>query len=391
VYKNNHCYDSMTEILTQSGWKPFDNLEKGECVLTPDGFQIPQEILKYDYKGKMLEYEGKSLNFCVTPEHNMWVADQVSTIRNKKPEFKRREARDLHQVMWASQHVEWEGRGLPWSDDDICWFGFWLAEGCKSKNNQGSKYAHVDQNYDEEVEELMRRLGANIQLTDKPIRRYTLGVKYYNLVKDQGVCHEKFIPRFMLDGMNRRQLELLTRWMIKGDGTHNKRMWRYNTTSKRLADDMQEAQFKIGRIASISVQKERLATLPSGKVVTGREVFHVNIREQCLAQIRKNKLRVKDYKGKIYCVNTDAGVVFVRRNGKAFWCGQSWDAFKYFFNSYFVKPELAPEENDTPLLGYAGLLEDFKGLRKKKIEVLKPKKDARGILRLHTNNRRVFR
>lgn len=354
--KNNHCYSDDTEILTASGWRLFKDLTDTDSVAVwgENGnlaYEIPTERQAFDYAGDMHTYE-KDINFCVTPNHKMWVANQMSVIRNNNPEYKRVTVTDLPQVSWVSTQTMSTAKDIEFPDSLIAWYGFWLAEGCKSQNYRGSYYAHVDQSLKKIDRELMRMLwkaGHYSRYYNKDgMVRFSYGKKFYELVANQGTAGEKFIPLW-LKNASARQLKLLIKWMIRGDGTDNGKMFCYNTISKQLADDFQEICLKAGYVSSISSQKERVSVLPSGRTCLSKKIYRVSIRSgrsgqggkgvpSTLSQIRKDQITVAPYKGKVYCVTTNSGVVYTRRKGKGMWCGQSWDDLKYFVLSHpFVK------------------------------------------------------
>lgn len=76
------CYDKDTEILTETGWKLFNDLEEGEKVAQyyEDGsidFVVPTEYYNMHYKGTMIHFTSKDkgnkgyVDFKVTPNHRM--------------------------------------------------------------------------------------------------------------------------------------------------------------------------------------------------------------------------------------------------------------------------------------------------------------------------------
>lgn len=75
MINSNHCYTGDTEILTENGWVKFKDYT-GEKVATINkdcsfkGFEIPQRIVKYSYKGNFYYYP--SLGIEVTDGHNMF-------------------------------------------------------------------------------------------------------------------------------------------------------------------------------------------------------------------------------------------------------------------------------------------------------------------------------
>ena len=393
VDKDNHCYDEQTDILTQQGWKRFAQLTVQDRVAVwgQDGlleYEQPEQVVAIPYRGEMAQYQTASVDFCVTPQHRMWVADQMSVIRRKKSQFKRRVVTELHQVMWVQQFARWEGQATEMMDDEVAWFGFWLAEGCKYRNAQGKGFAHCDQRQvDAELTGLMERLGAYRRTArHSGMTRFTLSGRFYELVQDIGRSWEKYIP-VAVKQLPERQLHLLLYWMLKGDGTWNAKQMRYNTVSAQLADDVQEVALKCGYVASIAVQAARMSRVPSGRWTQGRILYHVNIRrgkpgqggvgqKSRLTQIRRDRIKWVPYNGMVYCVTTRSGTVLVRRNGKPMWCGQSWDECKYFLNMRFDAPLAAQPPQAIPL-GYDALQLEMQGLKERKIVGLQPRSRRR--------------
>ncbi|MDT9340187.1 GDP-mannose 4,6-dehydratase [Trichodesmium erythraeum 21-75] len=99
-----------------------------------------------------------------------------------------------------------------------------------------------------------------------------------------------------------------------GDNSEQKNHYTYYSKSKRLADDIQELALRCGYAAAVVSH------------AVGRDLYQVNIRPA-----EDANLVVPErfhYVGKVYCVNVTNHVVFVRRNGRAAWCGQCYDEGK---------------------------------------------------------------
>lgn len=75
------CYDKWTQVLTARGWIFFKDLNRNDRVgtLSRDGltlvYEVPTDIQRYQYKGKMMLVNGDNVSLCVTPNHRMWVSD----------------------------------------------------------------------------------------------------------------------------------------------------------------------------------------------------------------------------------------------------------------------------------------------------------------------------
>nr|WP_293073211.1 GDP-mannose 4,6-dehydratase [Okeania sp. SIO3B5] len=99
-----------------------------------------------------------------------------------------------------------------------------------------------------------------------------------------------------------------------GDGSEGEDCYVYYSKSKQLADDVQELALRCGYAASVVSH------------AVGRGLYRVNIRPAKDANLVEPERF--HYVGKVYCVNVTNHVVFVRRNGRAAWCGQCYDEGK---------------------------------------------------------------
>lgn len=75
------CYSEDTEVLTENGWKKFQELGEDECVACFDcetseiQYHVPTNRTEYLYQGKMAHFHGKRVDVLVTPNHRMMVKD----------------------------------------------------------------------------------------------------------------------------------------------------------------------------------------------------------------------------------------------------------------------------------------------------------------------------
>lgn len=85
------CYDGETELLTESGWKKFDDVQYNDKICTLNSttglleFEQPIKIMNYDYAGKMYKLKTKRVDLFVTPNHNLFVT--TCDFRNPKQFF----------------------------------------------------------------------------------------------------------------------------------------------------------------------------------------------------------------------------------------------------------------------------------------------------------------
>jgi hypothetical protein len=86
------CHSWDTDVLTDRGWLPFDQVTYGDHLGTVNAetgtpeFQKPQQLHSFHYQGEMVTCFGPRTSFCVTPRHDMWVASpQAPTTFRKVP------------------------------------------------------------------------------------------------------------------------------------------------------------------------------------------------------------------------------------------------------------------------------------------------------------------
>lgn len=134
-----------------------------------------------------------------------------------------------------------------------------------------------------------------------------------------GNSHTKYIPQWVKN-LPPEYLEVMLNWMVMGDGykygTGGKYI-EYYTSSRKLADDVQEVAQKIGIAANVK-QGTTTATTPG----RGKSFFYtVRLLNRAWAGIGAGK--EVPYDGLIWCVSVPNQTIFVRRNGKGIWTGNS--------------------------------------------------------------------
>lgn len=87
TYKNGllgfNCYDETTEVLTNDGWKLFQELTIDDLVYTLNittkisEWQKPIAYYKKYYVGEMINLIGNNINIFVTPDHNILIDSYV--------------------------------------------------------------------------------------------------------------------------------------------------------------------------------------------------------------------------------------------------------------------------------------------------------------------------
>lgn len=120
------------------------------------------------------------------------------------------------------------------------------------------------------------------------------------------------VSRGMMSASAERSLDLLGA-TIAGQGAEGTRT--FTTYDRAFADDMQETAFKAGLAADIEEAAE-----------DGREVYTIRVVDDEDAEPvidAAREISREHYRGRIYCVEVPNHVLYVRRNGKPVWCGNT--------------------------------------------------------------------
>jgi hypothetical protein len=375
---------SDTEILTYNGWKPFSNLAYDDEVATrsEDGwFEWRRPTLYVDepYAGPMVHFHGRSLDCLVTPDHRMLTTvgpdgwSKANRVRNAKGQFCGHvDGKDGIQREWIASaqrllerkqvgtgtddrlvaNSAWRGRDLReivftttgqsfmWADADepartaygpdiptdirdrpmvmtgdqfAAFMGMYLSEGSLVHDSQkyGYKFSICQTENGKGLDEYERMITALFG----PLKLGTVGwtvwrKALWRYVHQFGYAKDKFVPSKIRE-MSKRQLDIFWHCYWLGDG-HEERHRDGTvqdviaTSSRQMADDFQQVVQKLGGSASVRPGADGC--------------YRLRMRTTAYPEYNASKL---NYSGRVYCVTVPNGIVYVRRNGKAIWCGDS--------------------------------------------------------------------
>lgn len=213
-------------------------------------------------------------------------------------------------------------------DDWLRFFGLWLAEGSAYKSRKGNyvvKIACFGENK-KIVKQWLSKLPFHFIETD---RGFTILNKQLALYLMQfGKSWEKFIPQEIKE-LSSRQLKIFLEAFMFGDG--NKETQTFTTSSKKLADDLQEIIFKAGWASIVrKIPKEKFEEkLIQKHIVKSRhDIYKIRISKKHLTpKIYKNSFSKVEYDDYVYDVTVPNHTLYVRRNGKACWSSNCWEGY----------------------------------------------------------------
>jgi phage FluMu gp28-like protein len=333
--KYGHCYDEQTDLLTMDGWRRFSDLTKRDRVATlKDGelqFAHPTEIQRHHISGQMVRVANKQIDLLVTPNHKMYVRAPGAGVA-----FHKVEAVDLvgsHTRFEYKKDAEWAGRAartIKFAGKSIeahafmRFMGLFISEGFTSTDNRTAitqKAIQKDSFIMSCLDAMPWKFHVEPGEDGRADSARTKVVALHRCLALLGKAWEKRIPR-LLFGYSRELLMSLFAGLMHGDGSRRSdgSPAAYHTSSPGLADDVQELLLRLGLAGLISVHKV------SKKSKNKRPMYYVSVNSTRLtpqSNKRSSDHRIESYNGMVGCCTVPGGLLFVRRNGKCCWSGNS--------------------------------------------------------------------
>jgi thymidylate synthase ThyX/intein/homing endonuclease len=382
------CYSEDMDVLTKDGWKSwkditghetFATLKEGELV-----YEKAEEYFKKQYTGKMYSVQSQQIDLLVTPDHRMWVQDiQTRKYRRNEQKFEIKLAKDiLNKKNRYQKCANWKGN----SQTKFCidpvikktvrsdtgneitreyngcsintelfakFLGFFISEGHLSNSDTSICIAQNEGETHDEIFNVITDMGFHVSSCKQgKANCKTIKFKCFALYEWLKKCGQgslnKRIPREVLE-WDKNLLLILYDAMLKGDGNKHKKNGHevIYTGSVQLANDIQELLLKAGKSANIRVD-ERIGkshAIKTGQVIKNKNIGyvvslvsnlypHVNLHLDSKESNRWKKNNgfmdeFIDYEGNVYCVKVPSGLLYVRRNGKACWSGNTHEVVRH--------------------------------------------------------------
>ena len=369
------CYTSSHDILTDNGWKSINKItlkDKVAC-LNDEGTMVynnPTEIQEYDFNGELYEVESNQVSLSVTPNHRMYVATRTGDYAIELAEdilHKRRKyVKNIDEININLENAPkeldilnnkivafnvFDGEDISYKFDINAWltvFGIWIAEGSIS-GGRTIQFAAHKQRVKDALEENIPKLGFNIsKYNDKKDASEKNSYNFFSskvgkYLEPIAGSVNKYLPNWVWY-LDQDQCKILMDGMILGDGHQMKNTTtiRYDTSSIKLRDDFQKLCLHAGYSSNYALKYEAGHTTHissrDGKdvdetITSTKDAYRLSvIKTQNNPLVNKNISsdgtnshdKMVPFVGKVYCCTTPGkGIIYVRKNGKPVWCGQS--------------------------------------------------------------------
>jgi PBSX family phage portal protein len=372
------CHSSDTEFLTENGWKLFNKIGEDERVASFNAstgsveYQLPTGRHEYDFDGKLLHLHNRGIDALITPNHRMWTRATVSSKRALKAwDFV--EASELANVRggngghleipvsgsWVGETIEMlpvpiEGRSNAWSPEKpsknpirdlaryeklkkpgerflnanafLKFIGYFVSEGSTTEARGPVTLSQNRGEIAEQMVEVVRELGFEPTVVES--REGQLNIRFCDigiwtwLRENCGIgSKQKKFPQFVL-GLSQEQMELALQTAVDGDGSipelGSDGAFTYTTTSKILADQIQEMCLKLGYASTMrKITPEEEGWSDKWCLYAHRDSRHLLNPSKQISEV--------DYRGKVACFTVPNGLLITRRNGRVLISGNSDD------------------------------------------------------------------
>lgn len=340
------CYSADTEVLTIDGWKNLSDVSIKDkiCTLNQNQeieYHNPTEIIKEKYKGELISFKNYQCDLLVTPNHKMYVSprsskewklipafNQVSSGWNRSKMLKVAKYLTGIDCEFFTPYGEIKISSKDWFE----FFGYFITEGSANINYKNYDYRVLIaqdkiKNFEKwkKIDKCLSRLPWKYSYSGHQFCIHNKDLCEY--FSQFGKSFEKYIPQTMLK-YQKKYLEILFDALILGDGSigitsQNRKRITYYTNSKKLAGNFQELLLKLGLAGNASIKDKR-----KEKPVYQINVLNLPDRKASYATPTYPQRKIEKYDGYVYCVNVPNHVIFVRRSGKALWCGNCYDEGK---------------------------------------------------------------
>jgi SPP1 gp7 family putative phage head morphogenesis protein len=353
-----NCYDEITEVYTNHGWKLFKDIIKDEdevLSLNPEtretefikDYNIISHVNDYEY---MYWIHNQWFDTCVTPDHDCFIYQRKSKdkVRSLYHEFRKPTELNTESKFYRTcnnNNVSPEVidvNGLKFKPEDYAFFMAWyISEGSILHNVNEAKqrgYAiDIIQVIPENRKVLEKELTRiceylNLKLGVRKDRYQIYSKELYEYLKPLGYSNEKYTPNELFS-LSRSDLNIFLDNYVKGDGNERESSNKVCcnsfertlfTSSTHLVDDLSYIILLAGYYPSIKVMSKAGTVVKhhNGSYAQNYDVYSIRINRSEYATVPNLNIDKVDYTDMVYCIALPKyHTLWTKRNGKTTWNG----------------------------------------------------------------------
>lgn len=326
IFVIDECVSGDTEVLTETGWKCFDALNKTEKIAqyTDDGkieFVKPIEFIEKEYNGEMYKVKiGNKAEFIMSPNH-------VQPLYYRKSgKIKESYIKDTKFAQSNCFIRSGEGIGLSDQLSALDRIAIALqADGCLQRSTKHN-YWTIQLKKQTKIKRLLNLLSisgleySELHSSRQDIRRFKVNTPL-NITKHLSTY-------FNLDNMSYNYAQEFIEELMLWDGYKKGKYYYYSSVDKTNVDFCQ----CVGILGGF---KSRIGSQQDNRKVTYKTIYRLYLERNKIGTPNENVTKESfNFNGKIYCVKVPSHKIFIRRNGFELLTGNchqisnaGWNAF----------------------------------------------------------------
>ena len=348
------CYLPDTEILTGTGWKRIDSIADDELLLTKNPssgtawWSRNKKLHSFDYNGPIHWFESSQWRSPgITPDHIMWAVPY--DLRKNRGLGNREIIRSAEKIPYDQlmgrrfvvdhsirMQFHKDPRGLIGAYEYDAtqlfkWLGLLATDGTIQRDKNGCSIIQYKERSQTIIEALMndlfgtrwKRYGHEFRICDKALKDWA--VSHIGRIGEE----RRLVPLFEYPSI---LIEKFLEGALLGDGNvHTSGHQVLYCGYEQLSKDYQVLLAMTGHSSNIRIDDRRgQERLVKGSLIKNKRISYVvSIHKKGESLVRKNHQKSAPYSGKVFCPETDDGLVFVRRDGMAFWAGNTHELVRH--------------------------------------------------------------
>lgn len=313
-----HCVDASTEILTVDGWKTYETISEGDVIPNIDpvtGFIVNDEVksvVKRTHTGLVYSLNSKSVNFRVTDQHRLvgYNRNGEFTAFTAENCSKRRRFNMIRASMASYT-------GLSLSDDMLRLYTYCVADGSLKEETDLWRIRVKKEHKIREIPRVLRAL--NIQFAQHPQKDGSISFDFYTPNELKGFWFKGLDEE--LRDMTPHQFDVLLDAYSLSDGSGNGNGILITTAKEQEADLLAELAVTRGW-GCTTLRRENHGF---GKLSWQLSLYPAHTQLVNLDAVKTEKVKRELF----WCVTTNNGNFFMRREGKIHVTGNCHSNFDY--------------------------------------------------------------